>query len=40
MMYKEGLGTAQDYKEAIKWYRLSAEQGIAQAKRQLSIAET
>ena len=26
-MYQNGLGVSQDYKEAVKWYRLSAEQG-------------
>ena len=30
-MYKEGKGTAQEYQEAIKWIRLSAEQGYANA---------
>ena len=30
-MYDYGQGVAQDYKEALKWYRLSAEQGDALA---------
>ena len=28
-MYAVGKGVAQDYKEAVKWYRLAAEQGNA-----------
>jgi TPR repeat protein len=31
-MYHLGLGVAQDYKEAIKWYLQSAAQGNAKAK--------
>jgi len=31
LMYKNGQGVPQDYKEAVKWYRLSAEQGDATA---------
>ena len=27
--YRNGEGVPQDYKEAVKWYRLAAEQGIA-----------
>jgi hypothetical protein len=30
-MYDNGQGVVQDYKEAIKWYRLAAEQGHANA---------
>ena len=30
-MYHEGQGVPQDYKEAIKYFRLSAEQGNADA---------
>jgi TPR repeat protein len=30
-MYAHGQGVPQDYKEAVKWYRLSAEQGNAHA---------
>ena len=30
-MYKNGQGVPQDYAEAVKWYRLAADQGIASA---------
>ena len=30
-MYYEGQGVPQDYEEAVKWYRLAAEQGDAEA---------
>jgi uncharacterized protein len=30
VMYKNGQGVSQDYKEAIKWYRISAERGNAE----------
>jgi len=30
-MYEKGEGIPQDYQEAIKWYRLAAEQGNADA---------
>ena len=30
-MYEHGQGVAQDYKEAVKWYRLAGEQGYIQA---------
>ncbi len=30
-MYGEGKGVPQDYAEAMKWYRLAAEQGDADA---------
>ena len=36
-MYSEGLGGAQDLKEAVKWYRLAAEQGDAKAQHQLGV---
>ncbi len=36
-MYDTGLGVAQDYKEAVKWYRLSAEQGDAKAQLNLGL---
>ena len=29
LMYDEGQGVPQDYKTAVKWYRLAAEQGDA-----------
>ena len=31
LMYAQGKGVPQDYKEAIKYFRLSAEQGNADA---------
>ena len=31
-MYDNGEGVPQDYKEAVKWYRLAAEQGDAMLK--------
>ena len=31
IMYDEGQGVPQDYKEAIKWYQLAAEQGLGKA---------
>ena len=31
LMYGNGRGVLQDYKEAVKWYRKAAEQGDAQA---------
>ena len=34
-MYDEGKGVAQDYKEAVKWYRLAAEQGYAASQNNL-----
>jgi TPR repeat protein len=37
MMYNFGLGVVQDYKEAVKWYRLAAEQGDAQAQTNLGM---
>jgi uncharacterized protein len=36
-MYDLGEGVAQDFKEAVKWYRAAAEQGNAQA--QFALAE-
>ena len=33
VVYAQGLGVPQDYKEAAKWYRLAAEQGHAAAQR-------
>jgi TPR repeat protein len=32
-MYEEGQGVAQDYAEAVKWFRKSAEQGNEEAKK-------
>lgn len=34
-MYEHGQGVAQDYQEAVKWYRLSAAQGLAVAQQNL-----
>jgi len=34
-MYDNGQGVPQDYKTAMKWYRLAAEQGIANAQTNL-----
>ena len=36
-MYDNGEGVPQDYKEAIKWYRLAAEQGNANAQYNLGL---
>ena len=36
-MYYEGQGIPQDYAEALKWYRLAAEQGEALAQFNLGI---
>lgn len=37
-MYEHGKGVAQDYREAVKWYRLSAAQGHAEAQSNLGGA--
>jgi TPR repeat protein len=31
LLYENGEGVAQDYKEAVRWFKLAAEQGFAQA---------
>ena len=36
-MYDNGQGFLQDYAEAVKWYRLAADQGNASAQRNLGI---
>jgi TPR repeat protein len=36
-MYFNGRGVPQDYKEAIRLYRLSAEQGYAEAQYNLGV---
>ena len=36
-MYDEGEGVPQDYQEALKWYRLAAEQGDANAQCSLGV---
>ena len=37
VMYDNGDGVPQDYKEAVKWYRLAAEQGDASAQYNLGL---
>ena len=37
LMYKNGQGVPQDYQEAVKWYRLSAEQGVREAQYNLGV---
>jgi uncharacterized protein len=39
-MYDNGTGVLQDYKTAVKWYRLAAEQGIASAQSNLGVMYT
>ena len=36
-MYNEGKGVPQDYKTAVKWYRLAAKQGYANAQGNLGV---
>ena len=36
-MYEYGQGVVQDHKEAVKWYRLSADQGDALAQINLAL---
>ena len=36
-MYDSGQGVPQDYAEAVKWYRLAAEQGNAKAQYNLGV---
>jgi TPR repeat protein len=38
-MYDNGQGVAQDYKTALKWYLLAAEQGLARAQYNRPVAE-
>ena len=37
MKYAEGSGVAKDEAEAVKWYRLAADQGNASAQRNLGV---
>ena len=37
IMYETGLGVAQDYCEAIKWFKKAAEQGYAEAQNKLGV---
>jgi TPR repeat protein len=36
-MYFNGQGVPQDYAEAMKWYRLAADQGAAPAQKNLGL---
>jgi hypothetical protein len=36
-MYESGQGVPQDYAEAVRWYRLAAEQGHARAQGNLGV---
>ena len=36
-MHDKGRGVPQDYKEAVKWYRLAAAQGVAGAQHNLGV---
>jgi len=36
-MYYNGQGVPQDYVQAVKWYRLAAEQGVANAQVNLGV---
>ena len=36
-MYEKGYGVPQDYMEAVKWYRMAAEQGEAWAQSNLGL---
>jgi len=40
LMYYNGQGVPQDYKEAVRWYRLAAEQGNAPAQNDLGARYT
>ena len=37
VMLRDGEGVPQDYAEAMKWYRLSADQGVAEAQTNLGL---
>ena len=37
VMYEEGIGVAQDYAEAVKWYRKAADQGDVGAQNHLGV---
>ena len=39
-MYREGKGVPKDYKTAVKWFSLSAEQGKAKAQYHLGVAHS
>ena len=38
MRYDNGQGVVQDYAEAVKWYRLAAQQGVADAQFNLGLS--
>ena len=38
-MYVNGQGVVQDYVEAVKWYRLAAEQGNVNAIKDMGLVE-
>ena len=37
LMYSTGKGVPQDYNEAIRWYRLAADQGHSKAQEKLKV---
>lgn len=37
VIYANGLGVSQDYKEAIKWFKMAAEQGYTSAQNNLGV---
>uniref|UniRef100_UPI003567E3EB tetratricopeptide repeat protein n=1 Tax=Sneathiella sp. TaxID=1964365 RepID=UPI003567E3EB len=37
VMYYNGTGVPQDYKQAVKWYTAAAEQGFANAQHNLAL---
>ena len=37
VMYASGMGVPLDYQEAVRWYRLAAEQGNAEAQHNLGL---
>lgn len=36
-MYRDGMGTPQNYQEALHWYRRSAQQGLPEAQESLGV---
>ena len=37
VMHEQGRGVAQDYAEAVKWFQLAANQGLAEAQNNLGV---
>ncbi len=37
MMFENGQGVSQDFKEAVRWYRLAADQGLTKAQEKLNF---